>query len=120
MIQQVTEQYGNAVYFSYIDTYPQFVVGTQPAPTGPILVMTNPQNQVFPFVFVLFGVVLAFLLFIEMQRRRIMAVAADGTPMIMDERPISKREVEAAIHETDIKPSEALDDRVMRSIQSDS
>lgn len=120
MIQQVTEQYGNAVYFSYVDTYPQFVVGTQPAPTGPILVMANPQKQVFPFVFVIFGVVLAFLLFIEMQRRRVMALAADGTTMVMDEKPISKRDVEAAIRETDIKPSEALDDRVMHSIQLDS
>lgn len=120
MIQHVTEQYGDAVYFSYVDTYPQFVGGTQPAPTGPILMMTNPQNQVFPFAFVLCGLVLAFLLFIEIQRRRVMAVAADGTPMVMDEKPISKRDVEAAIRETDIKPSEALDDRVMRSIQSDS
>lgn len=120
MIQHVTEQYGDAVYFSYIDTYPQFVGGTQPAPTGPILVMTNPQNHVFPFAFVLCGIVLAFLLFIEIQRRRVMAVALDGTPMIMDEKPISKRDVEAAIRETDIKPSETLDDRVMRSIQLDS
>lgn len=120
MIQHVTEQYGDAVYFSYIDTYPQFVGGTQPAPTGPILVMTNPQNHVFPFAFVLCGIVLAFLLFIEIQRRRVMAVAVDGTPMIMDEKPISKRDVEAAIRETDIKPSETLDDRVMRSIQLDS
>ena len=120
MIQQVTEQYGNAVYFSYVDTYPQFVVGTQPAPTAPILMMTNPQNQVFPFVFVVFGVALVFLLFAEIQRRRVMAVAADGTPMVMDEKPISIREVEAAIRETDINPSESLDDRVMRSIMSDS
>ena len=120
MIQHVTEQYGDAVYFSYIDTYPQFVGGTQPAPTGPILVMTNPQNHVFPFAFVLCGIVLAFLLFIEIQRRRVMAVAVDGTPMIIDEKPISKKDVEAAIRETDIKPSETLDDRVMRSIQLDS
>ena len=120
MIQHVTEQYGDAVYFSYVDTYPQFVGGTQPAPTGPILMMTNPQNHVFPFAFVLCGLVLAFLLFIEIQRRRVMAVAADGTPMVMDEKPFSKREVEAAIRETDIKLSEALDDRVMHSIQLDS
>lgn len=120
MIQHVTEQYGDAVYFSYIDTYPQFVGGTQPAPTGPILVMTNPQNHVFPFAFVLCGIVLAFLLFIEIQRRRVMAVAVDRTPMIMDEKPISKRDVEAVIRETDINPSKALDDRVMRSIMSDS
>lgn len=116
MIQQVTAQYGDAVYFRYVDTYPQFVGGTQPTPTAPILMMTNPQNQVFPFAFVLFGVALVFLLLIKMQRRRVMAVAADGVPMVMDEKPISIREVEAAIRETDIKPSEALDDRVMQSI----
>lgn len=120
MIQQVTEQYGDAVYFSYVDTYPQFVGGTQPAPTGPILVMTNPHNHVFPFAFVLCGIVLAFLLFIEIQRRRVMAVAVDGTPMIIDEKPISKKDLEAAIRKTDIKPPETLDDRVMRSIQLDS
>lgn len=120
MIQQVTEQYGDAVYFSYVDTYPQFVGGTQPAPTGPILMMPNPQNHVFPFAFVLCGLVLAFLLFVEIQRRRVMALAADGTTMVMDEKPISKRDVEAAIRETDINPSEALDDRVMHSIQLDS
>lgn len=120
MIQQVTEQYGDAVCFSYVDTYPQFVGGTQPAPTGPILMMPNPQNHVFPFAFLLCGLVLAFLLFIETKRRRVLAVAANGTPMVMDEKPISIRDVETAIHKTDIKPSEALDDRVMRSIMSDS
>lgn len=119
MIQQVTEQYGDAVYFRYIDTYPQFVGGTQPAPTSPILVMMNPQNQVFPFVFVIFGVALVFLLFIEIQRRRVMAVAADGTSIVMDKKPITKKEVEAAFRKTEIEPSEALDDRVMRSIMSD-
>ena len=119
MIQQVTEQYGDAVYFRYIDTYPQFVGGTQPAPTSPILVMMNPQNQVFPFVFVIFGVALVFLLFIEIQRRRVMAVAADGTPMVMGKKSITKKEVEATIRKTEIEPSEALDDRVMRSIMSD-
>lgn len=120
MIQHVTEQYGDAVYFSYMDTYPQFVGGTQPAPTGPILMMMNPQNHVFPFAFVLCGIVLAFLLFIEIQKRRMMAVAAGGTPVVMDKKPLTKKEVEAAIRETDSKPSEALDDRVMCSIRSDS
>ena len=120
MIQQVTGQYGDAVYFCYVDTYPQFVGGTQPAPTGPILVMMNPQNQAFPFVFVIFGVTLVFLFFVEIQRRRVMAVAADGTPVVIVKKPVTKKELESAIRETDIKPSEALDDRVIRSIMSDS
>lgn len=121
MIQQVTEQYGDAVYFSYVDTYPQFVVGTQPpTPTGPVLVMTNPQNQVFSYVFALCGIVLAFFLFIEMQKRRIIAVGTDGKSVVIAENPISKKEVEAAIRKTEIKPSESLDYRVMHSIQSDS
>ena len=71
-------------------------------------------------MFVLCGIVLALFLFIEIQKRRVMAVAADGTPVLMDEKPITKKEVEAAIRGTEIKPSEALDDRVMRSIMSDS
>ncbi len=119
MIQQVTEQYGDAVYFSHVDTYPQFVGGTQPAPTSPILVMTNPQNHVFPFVFVMFAVALALLLVIEMQRRRVLAVAADGTSVVVNKKPITKKEVEAAIRKAEVVPSESLDDRVMRSIQSD-
>ena len=120
MIQHVTEQYGDAVYFSYVDTYPQFVGGRQPAPTGPVLMMTNPKNQAFPFAFALCAIVLICFLFAEMHRRRMMAVAADGTPAFVDEQPITKKEVEAAIRETDLKPSETLDDRVMRSIMSDS
>lgn len=120
MIQQVTEQYGDAVYFTYVNTYPQFVGGTQPpVPTGPVLMVTNPKNQASPFVFALCGIVLAFFFFIEIQKRRVMAVAADGTPVVMDEKPITKKEVEAAIRKTGIKPSDSLDDCVMHSIQSD-
>lgn len=120
MIQHVIEQYGDAVYFSYVDTYPQFVGGTQPAPTSPVLVLTNPKNQAFPFALALCVIVLICFLFAEMHRRRMMAVAADGTHVFMDEKSITKKEVEAAIRETDIKPSETLDDRVMRSVISDS
>ena len=120
MIQHVTEQYGDAVCFSYVDTYLEFVGGTQPAPTGPILMMTNPQNQAFPFAFALCAMVLICFLLAEMHRRHMMAVAADGTHVFMDEQPITKKEVEAAIRETDITPSETLDDRVMRTIRSDS
>lgn len=121
MIQHVTERYGDAVYFSYVDTYPQFVGGTQaPTPTGPVLMVTNPQNQIFPFVFVLCAIVLTVFLYIEIQRRRVIAVTVDGAPVVTDEQPITKKEVEAAIRETGIKPSESLDDRVMHSIQSDS
>lgn len=120
MIRQVTEQYGDVVSFAYVDYYHEYSAGNQPTSTAPVLVMTNPQNQVFPFVFVMFGVMLAFFLFLEIQKRRVMVVAADGTPVVMDEKPITKKEVEAAIRKTEIKPTEALDDRVMRSIQSDS
>ena len=121
MIRHVTDQYGDAVYFSYIDTYPQFVNGTQTAPTGPVLVMTNPQNQMIPFGFV-FGlcvIVLAFFFLIEMPRRRTMAITTTATPVVMDEHPLSEQEVKEAIRKAEVMPPESLDDRVMHSIQSD-
>ena len=122
MIQHITNQYGDAVYFSYIDTYPQFVVGTQPVPTGPVLVMTNPQNQMIPFIFA-FGlcmIMLAFFFLIDMPRRRAMAVTTAATPVVLNEHPVSEKEIENAIRTAEVKPSESLDNRVMRSIQSDS
>ena len=116
MIQKVTDQYGDAVYFRYIDTYPQFVGGTEPAPTGPMLVMPNPQNQMFPFVFVLCGIVLAFFLFIEMQRHRVIAVAADGSAIALEKSQISQKEIEETIRKTEIQIPESLDHRVMQSV----
>jgi hypothetical protein len=122
MIQLVTEQYGDAVSFRYTDTYPQFVMGTQPpVQTGPMLMVTHPQNQVFPygFVFGSCGIVLALLFFFELRRRRVMAVAAEGKPVVVDAPPISEKEVEDAIRKAECKTSAALDDRIMRSIKFD-
>lgn len=122
MIRQVTEQYGDAVSFHYIDTYPQCVVGTQPsAPTWPVLGMMRPQNQTVPFgfTFALCAIALVFLFFMELRRRRVMAVTADSQSVVVDELPISEKEVEDAIRKAEVKPSESLDDRVMRSIELD-
>ena len=119
MIQQVTGQYGDAVSFDYVDTYPQFVLGTQPpSPTGPVLMMPNPQSQVFSFgfPFALCVILLASLFLVELRRRRIMALAADGTPRVMDGRLISEKNIEDAIRKAELSPSPTLDDRVMRAI----
>lgn len=117
MIERVTEQYGDAVSFSYRNTYPQLVTDTQPAvPTNPVLVMTNPQKQVMPigFVFALCVIVLAFLFLIEMHRRRVMAVVTDGKPVVLEEPPISQKEIEEAIRKAEIQIPESLDNRVMQ------
>lgn len=119
MIQHVAEQYGDAVYFSYTDAYIQFVNGTQAStPTNPILVMVNPQNQMmsFGFAMVLCTVVLVFLLFMQIQRRRLLAVTATGGTEVVEEYPISQRELENTIRQSEVAPSEALDDCVMQSI----
>ncbi len=120
MIRQVTEQYGAAVSFRSVDGVIQLVNETQPpSPTGPALVVTNPQNQPFSFGFALAfcGIALAGFFLMQIHRRRVMAVAADGTAVVADERPISEKEIEEAIRNAEAKPSEALDDRVMRSIE---
>lgn len=119
MIQRVTEQYGDAVAFRYRNTYPQLVEGTRPAaPTNPALVMTNPQNHGMPFgfVFALCAIVLAFLSLIQMHRQRVMAVAADGKPIVFEEPQISQKQIEEAIRKAETPIPESLDHRVMQSI----
>ena len=121
-IQQITQQYGDAVYISYLTVVPNLVSGTQPAPTGPMLVVGNPRDQMVPWGFALaMGVILlAFLCIVEQRRRRLLAITEDEALVIMDSSAISEKEVEDAIRKAEITPSKALDDRVMRSIQSDS
>lgn len=122
MIQQVTGQYGEAVYFRFIDAYPQLVGGMQsPVPTGPVLSMMNPPKQEFPFgLAVTFCVmVLSCFFLMETRRRRVLLLTSDGTSVVMDERPVSKKEVEDIVSGARIKPSESLDERVMRSIGLD-
>ena len=121
MIQRVTDQYGDAVYFSYVDAYPEFVAGTQPpAPTVPVLWATNPQNYFSPFgfIFAVCAISLVLLFFIETRRRHLMAVTTDGTPVVIDENPIGTKEVAIAIQNAHVEPPKTLDDRVMQSIQS--
>ena len=120
MIQLVTEQYGDAVDFRIVDGGIQFVNGTQPPATGPALVVTQPKKEVFPLVFFgLFGLTVTCFFLLQAQRKRVIAVAADGIPAIMGVQPISEKDVEDAIRKADIAPSETLDDRVMASIRSD-
>lgn len=120
MIQEVTNQYGDAVYFSYIDYYPQCVTGTESATTPPFLVMANPQKHVMPIglIFVFFPIAMAFLLYIEIRRRQVLALMTDGTSVSIGKQLSSKKEIENDIRKANIAPSESLDDRVMQSIMS--
>lgn len=120
IIQAVKTQYGDAVAFRTVDEVFQFVNGTQPPATGPALVVTQPQKEGFPLVFFgLFGLTAAFFFLLQAQRKRVMAVSADGIPAFMGDRPVSEKDVEDAIRKADVSPSQALDDRVMASIRSD-
>lgn len=122
MIQQVTIQYGDAVTIRYVDTYPQFVVGTQPPiSTGPLFVMTNPQNQPFAAGVLLAGcgIVLAFFLLIAIPRRRMMAVTSERISVVVGAGAISKREVEDAIRKSAYEPSESLQERIIESLCTD-
>lgn len=120
MIRQVTERYGDVVSFHYVDYYIEAVNGTQPsAATNPILAVVNPQKQImsFGFVMVLCAIVLVSFLLLQNQKRRVMAITPNGSAVAMDEKPITKREVEDAIRQSDIAPPEALDDRIAQSIE---
>ena len=120
MIRQVTERYGDVVSFRYVDYYIEAVNGTQSStPTNPILAVVNPQKQMmsFGFVMVLCVIVLVSFLLLQIQKRRVMAITTNGTSVVMDEKPITKREVEDAIRQSDIAPPEALDHRIAQSIE---
>lgn len=119
MIQQVKDQYGDAVYFSYIDSYPQLVTSAEPTVTTQFLVMPNPQKQVMPvgLTFTFCAIAIVFLLFIEMRRRQVIAIMSDGTSASIGKHSISQKEIEADIRNADVEPSESLDYRVMQSIR---
>lgn len=119
MIQQVTDQYGDAVYFSYIDYYPQLVTSTEPTATTPFLVMANPQKQVMPvgLTFAFSAIAMAFLIFIEIRRRQVIAIMSDGASVAIGKHSFSKKEIETDIRNADVEPSESLDYRVMQSIK---
>lgn len=122
MIRRVTDQYGDAVSFSFVDAYPEILTGSQPpAPTGPVLAAPNPQDHFSPLVFLIAVCVIAatFLFFTEIRRRRLIAVAIGNTSAVMDENPVDAKGVENAIRESKVKPSKALDDRVMQSVHSE-
>lgn len=115
MIRRVTEQYGDAVTFRFTDSEIQLVTQTVTAAPGPVL--TVPPRQLVPDGFpLLLCAVAAVLVGIEMRRRRIMAVLADGGTAAAGGQHIGIREIEAAIRSTEPKPSAALDDRIMESV----
>ena len=118
MIRQVTEQYGDVVSFAYVDYYIEHSAGKQPTSTAPVLVMINPQNQMmsFGFAMVMCAIVLASFLLMQMQKRRVMAVAADGSAIALEKSQISQKEIEETIRKTEIQIPESLDHRVMQSV----
>ena len=119
MIRKTTAQYADAVTFSYVKTYPQFVSGAVSDPTAPVLLMTNPKNQTMSFAIALAlcAVVLVCYLLMQNQRRRMLAMETNGTVVAMNEKPFTRKEIEHQIREAELAPPGALDARVMRSIE---
>ena len=115
MIRLVTEQYGDAVVFRFTDTEIQLVTQTVTTVPGPVLTVPprQPVSVGFPL---LLCAVAAVLLGIEVRRRRMMAVLADGSTAAAGGQCLSIREIETAIRSAEPRPSAALDDRVMESI----
>lgn len=117
MIKKLTEQYGDAVSFSYADSYPVAVV-EEAAPENQFLVMANPQNQVISFGYLLSLCIAAaaLLILVETQKRRVMVVQADGHKVVSDHKSITKKEIENTIRKTAIPVPDSLDRRIMESI----
>ena len=117
MIQEVTDRYGDRVSFRFTDSQIVPVVGTQTTVTNPIMVMADPRSpfNLLTFSLILCSLILAVLCCLEIRRRRLI-VATDNGAVILDSKPMTCKEVEDVIRSTDARPSAALQDRVMRSI----
>lgn len=118
MIRDVTDRYGDRVSFSFTDSEIVPVVETQTTVTNPIMVMSDPKSPInlLGFSLILCSMMLSVLCYLEIRRHRLIAATGNGAVVIHESKPLSRREVEDAIRSTDVKPSEALQDRVMRSI----
>ena len=118
MIREVTELYGDKVSFRFTDAEIVPVVNNQTAVINPITAMADPRSpfNLLSFCLILCSMMLAVLCYLEIRRHRLIAATGNGAVVIHESKPLSRREVEDAIRSTDVKPSEALQDRVMRSI----
>lgn len=117
MIQEVTDLHGDRVSFHFTDSEIVPVVGTQTTVTNPIMVMADPNSpfNLLSFSLILCSLMLAVLCCLEIRRRRFIAATGNGA-VILDSKPVTCKEVEDVIRSTDARPSAALQDRVMRSI----
>lgn len=117
MMEQVTEQYGDMVFFRFTDSEIRFVTGTQPVTAPQFLVLTQPRDRaMLPFFAFALCFLAAFFL-VQMMRRRQFLAAAHGAAVIKDAKPFGRREIEEAIRKAEPLPSPRLHDRVMRSIR---
>ena len=118
MIQKVTDRYGDRVSFHFTDSEIVALVGTQTTVTNPMMVMADPRSpfNLLTFSLILCTMMLAVLGCMEIRRHRLIAATGNGAVVIQESKPLSRKEVEDAIRSSEFKPSEALQDRVMRSI----
>ena len=118
MIRDVTDRYGDRVSFSFTDSEIVPVVNTQTMVTNPIMVIADHKSSfnLLGFSLILCSMMLAVLCYLEIRRHRLIAATGNGAVVIQESKPLSRKEVEDAIRSTEVKPSEALQGHVMRSI----
>ena len=118
LIQQITAQYGDAVSFRFIDSDLQIVAEMQPETTSSISFIAIPEKPTEPiiFIFLLCAITVIILLITEIRRRQLAAMTANGSVFTYNVKKIHKNELITAIRMAEIKPSAALDDRIMESI----
>ena len=116
MIQEVTERYGDKVSFRFTDSQILLTTDTQTVVTNPITVMAAPRSpfNLLTCSLILCSMMLAVLSCLEIRRCRL--ITGNGAAVILNSQPVGRKEIEDAIRSTEVKPSAALQERVMRSI----
>ena len=117
MLQAVTKEHGDAVFFLFTDHEIQFTTTTLTVTEPPLLVAPlrqHPVQDLLPLA--LLAMLAVVLLGTGIRRRQLSAATTGGAAVAIDPHPLGRKQTENAIRKTEITPSEDLHERVMASI----
>lgn len=121
LMESLTETYGDAVFFHYMDTYPVLTLGTETTPTAPlVLARVQKQSWEIPMqlLLILFLCAAACMLAMQRQKRRLAALRADGIAVAGEQPGLAWKELEDTLRQSIPVCPDELEARIAATLQS--
>ena len=127
VVTNLTEKYGNAVFFRFTNTVYVPTIGSANAPANglytptinPIRNQTNSQIPLICAMLAMTVILLVALFFSEYKRRRLLVLlTSSGTVTMLPSKPLYSA-IEEAVRKSSVDPPADLDGYVMRSVLND-